>query len=373
MKTSQVGVSVWVGIAATITILSGISAISPANAQSPVPVSIIAPVPPEQVLAGVVPDLPPGYMIVEGDIQIRIEDFERLYGAGKGALAPESTDGAYQFLLWPSGVVPYEFDANVTAANQTAMRNAMNRWQDVANVRFQQCASNACSDDFVHIQNSTSNNSAIGRQGGRQVINIVSWGNEFIMAHELAHALGFVHEQSRPNRNTFVQINSANICKAGDPVCSGGFCFNNAGNRIDCDGNFALDTTASHYGPYDFDSVMHYPRNAFSRNMSDTITVLAPYTAQWQNAIGQRDHLSSMDQVMMRALYRPPSDVWVDANFTGVLPSGTFFWPYTSFATAYTEVPSGGTLFIKSGDYDGPTVYTKKVVLWAPAGGVVLR
>jgi hypothetical protein len=80
-----------------------------------------------------------------------------------------------------------------------------------------------------------------------------------------------------------------------------------------------------------------------------------------------------MDQVMMRALYRPSSDVWVDANFTGVLPSGTFFFPYISFSAAYAEVPSSGTLFIKSGDYDGPAVYTKTLVLWAPAGGVVLR
>lgn len=372
MKTSRLTLRVGTIIAIAITLLNGASVTASVSAQSPVP-SSLAPVPPVQVLSGVVPDLPPGYMIVEGDIQIRVVDFERSYQMGKGVLTPESTDGAYRSAFWSAGFVPYEFDANVTAPNQTAMRNAMNRWQNIANVRFQQCAGNACSADYVHIQNSTGNNSAIGRQGGRQIINIFDWGNEFIMDHELAHAVGFVHEQTRPDRDAFVRINSANICKVGDPACMGGFCFDNAGNRIDCDGQFNIDPSATRYGPYDFDSVMQYSRKAFSRNGNDTITVLAPYSDTWQTAIGQRDHLSSMDQVMMRALYRPSGDVWVDANYAGQYPSGNFFQPYTSFSTAYTAVPSGGTLFIKSGDYDGPAVYAKNMVLWAPAGGVILR
>jgi hypothetical protein len=34
--------------------------------------------------------------------------------------------------VWPDGIAPHEFDANVTQANQDAMVAAMNAWQAVA-------------------------------------------------------------------------------------------------------------------------------------------------------------------------------------------------------------------------------------------------
>jgi hypothetical protein len=138
--------------------------------------------------------IPEGYTIIEGDILVRTG----LYLAAAGTQ------------LWPNGIVPYEFNVNVTAANQTAMRNAMAQWERVVNVRFVQCPGNTCpgnQTDYVHIQDSTANNSPVGKQGGQQVINIVSWGFPFIIAHELAHTLGMWHEQSRPDRNNYIQIN----------------------------------------------------------------------------------------------------------------------------------------------------------------------
>lgn len=348
--------------------------------------------------------IPPGYTIIEGDIQMPkiVADALR-----RGVTGPEA--GIRTTQLWPNGVIPFEFDANcgagsttcVSAPNQTAMLNAMAVLEAVANIDFRQCNSNACNGNYVHVQaNPTSNNSPVGVQGGRQIINIVSWGTQFIIVHELLHTLGFFHEQSRPDRDPYVDV--ASLCANVTGGCMDKTYLN----------NFPIDNGATAYGYYDFDSVMHYDQCSFSRNDGTvrdtknnlvpacpatsvtfpdggiTIRVKEPYNMQlspdgvpWQDlntrrsAIGQRTRLSALDRLTVSFLYSYPNWRFVDGTYTGQrgASNGTFLRPYQSLTTGINATPTGGTLWIQPGTYFSPRILSKNITLQAPLGDVSLR
>lgn len=210
-------------------------------------------------------------------------------------LMPEDVaSGGFVPTLWPDGVVPYEFDDNVNGINQLKVLDAMAVLEAAADVEF---VAHTDENNWVHIQDANSNSSFVGMIGGMQVLNMTSWGSSgdggvnYIIVHELIHALGLWHEQSRPDRDQFVQINWQNIQSGTE-------------HNFDIE-NWPIATQT----PYDFLSVMHYGQCAFTECQfcnpgCETITVLPP-NEKWQDQIGQNDFLSVVDSLELTEMYGP--------------------------------------------------------------------
>ena len=78
------------------------------------------------------------------------------------------------------------------------------------------------------------------------------------VVHEMLHAAGFWHEQSRPDRDQHVSILWENISPG----------------REDNFARYSRAEVSTLSLPYDTESVMHYSATAFSRNGQYTITPL---------------------------------------------------------------------------------------------------
>ena len=198
--------------------------------------------------------------------------------------------------LWPGGIVPYTVNANVNATNANRLRIAMNELETVCNVSYVPRVAQA---NYIMVQDSTGNNSFVGRIGGSQTVNLVSWSSRYVICHELMHALGIFHEQQRSDRGTFVVVNQANIQSQ----------YFNA--------NFPINN-ATPQGTYDFESIMHYDECSFSiccpagsscacpANCRAIDTL--PAYSQFATSMGNRSFMSQGDKDGLVSRYGLPVD-----------------------------------------------------------------
>jgi hypothetical protein len=223
-----------------------------------------------------------GVVVLEGDIVLgSLSKFEGKQVAGTISLDQEATtsavaiDGANR--RWTGSIIRY-----VLPTNHPQLADIQ------AGIRIVQQTTNLCmlprttQVDFVQFVSGSGCSSSVGKVGGRQNITIGGCSRGSVV-HEVFHAAGLFHAQSREDRDRFVTVNFANI---------------QAGRA----NNFQKSVNgASDIGTYDYGSIMHYSRLAFSGNGLPTITVLPPANAN--TIIGQRNAPSTRDVAAINTLY----------------------------------------------------------------------
>jgi Astacin (Peptidase family M12A) len=272
-----------------------------------------------------------GFAIFEGDIILgKVEELEKTPGSQEAAAR------VGQRFRWPSGFIPFTIDPNLP--NQSRVTDAINHYYINTPIRFYP---RTAEENWV---NFTVGNgicqSAVGMQGNgvQQILLGNDCGTGQVM-HEIGHTVGLWHEQSRTDRNNFVQINLQNVM-AGE------------------EHNFDQEISENAGTEYDYCSIMHYGAFAFSANNQPTITVLQP-NRPCGNTIGQRNGLSESDISAINYLYVPtavPSVIQELASQAGPIliaaqlvpeftgPNHTNSWVFSQSPMPGQSVPRGTTV-----------------------------
>ncbi|XP_053550175.1 high choriolytic enzyme 2-like [Bombina bombina] len=189
--------------------------------------------------------------------------------------------------LWPKSedgfvYIPYTISQTYSKMQQASFTTAFNDFARYTCIRFIPRASQT---DYISFESLNGCWSTIGRNGGSQTVSVDKAGCMWvgIIEHEISHSLGLHHEHVRGDRDQYVTVQWSNIADGYS-------------------GNFAVtETYNKELTPYDYGSIMHYGRTAFSANgISPTLVATPDDTV----AFGQEDMFSEMDIKKLNLLYQ---------------------------------------------------------------------
>lgn len=179
---------------------------------------------------------------------------------------------------WPNGIVPYNLGGEYSSSEKSLIRSSLAEMSSLTCLKFVQRTSQRA---YIQVNKLGGCFSAVGFGNRKQQLSLAQGClRKGIIIHEFLHALGLWHEQSRPDRDQYVDVFWQNMSPSMKH-------------------NFNKQTNARTLGfKYDYDSLMHYGKYGFSINGKPTLL-----PKDRSKNIGQRKGMSTTDIGKINKLY----------------------------------------------------------------------
>ncbi|XP_054712025.1 astacin-like metalloprotease toxin 5 [Uloborus diversus] len=189
--------------------------------------------------------------------------------------------------IWPNGVVPYVLEEGIyKTVPQAVMTNAMWLYKRDTCIRF---VPRTDEKDYIRIFPGQGCYSHVGKTGNAQPLSLgQGCGYMGTVLHELAHALGFYHEQNRSDRDDYLTIFWENIKEGMEDQFF----------KLKPDQNQLLTQ-------FDYDSLMLYGSYTFSKDRRNLKTMVGKDDRYLKDVINKY-FLSASDLNRIKMLYKCP-------------------------------------------------------------------
>lgn len=222
------------------------------------------------------------------DITISSEQFNKLKMQANSELSTseKSTIVSSFIKTWPNATVYYTLPSQGTLSTQnynTFLTNINKAFDMISSQTSVQFVQRTNQTEYITFTYSTGNSSPLGWQQNRvNGIKIYNITYPAIIAHEVMHSMGIMHEQCRPDRDQYIIVD---VNRAVE------------GSRH----NFNLYNDYAGHGAFDFGSVMMYQSTDFAINSSQPVMT----KLDGSTFTKQRTGLSAGDYAGINHLYGP--------------------------------------------------------------------